>query len=96
MRTQSDIKQFLINERGYSCDICKNSEWLGKQITLELHHVNGNPENNTRENLQILCPNCHSQTETYKGKNIGKFSTSERKMLRMYRLRLKCSESKNE
>ena len=51
------------------CECCGNTEWLGKPINLELHHINGNPRDNRLENLQMLCPNCHSYTDTYGGKN---------------------------
>ena len=51
-------------------NICENcgcgNEWMGKPITLELHHINGNHFDNRIENLQILCPNCHSQTSTHR------------------------------
>jgi predicted amidophosphoribosyltransferase len=45
------------------------SEWRGKPISLHLDHINGDPSDNRIENLRILCPNCHSQTPTYSGKN---------------------------
>ena len=45
------------------------TEWQGKPIPLELHHINGDNTDNRLENLQLLCPNCHAQTETYGGKN---------------------------
>lgn len=48
------------------CEICGITEWNGKPISLELHHINGNPTDNRIENIQILCPNCHSQTDTYR------------------------------
>jgi hypothetical protein len=64
-------KKLLILERGHRCECCRNSDWIGKPITLELEHVDGNRINNTRENLKLLCPNCHSQTETWRGKNIN-------------------------
>lgn len=53
------------------CEMCGNSVWLGKPIPLELHHVNGNRFDNRIENLMLLCPNCHSLTENYRGKNIA-------------------------
>lgn len=62
-------------EQGYferKCYSCNNSEWLGKPIALELEHINGDSFDNTIENLTILCPNCHAQTDTYRGKNKGK------------------------
>jgi 5-methylcytosine-specific restriction endonuclease McrA len=54
------------------CEICDSSTWLDKPIKLELHHIDGNRNNNLIENIQLLCPNCHSYTDTYKGKNIRK------------------------
>ena len=47
------------------CEICGCTDWLGKPITLQLHHKNGNPYDDRLENLQILCPNCHSQTHNF-------------------------------
>lgn len=68
----SDLKKKLIEE-GYVeniCVWCKNEgEWKGKPITLELDHIDGNRYNNELENLRILCPNCHSQTPTFRGRN---------------------------
>lgn len=55
----------------YKCGnpLCGISEWHGENITLELHHINGNHYDNRLENLILLCPNCHSQTTNYRGKN---------------------------
>lgn len=49
------------------CECCGISEWRGKKLTIQLHHIDGNHNNNSLENLQMLCPNCHSQTESYCG-----------------------------
>jgi hypothetical protein len=52
------------------CEECGISEWLGRPLTLELHHRNGIRDDNRLENLAILCPNCHSQTESFGGRNV--------------------------
>ena len=58
--------------RPYECEKCHTSEWMGKPITLELHHIDGDHYNNSLENLQILCPNCHSQTPNFRSRSKGK------------------------
>jgi 5-methylcytosine-specific restriction endonuclease McrA len=62
-------KRVLITERGHICESCKNTEWLNEPIPIELEHIDGNNKNNVKENLQLLCPNCHAKTSTYRGKN---------------------------
>lgn len=52
------------------CYICGITDWRGNPITLQLDHINGRHTDNRLENLRILCPNCHAQTETFAGKNI--------------------------
>lgn len=53
------------------CERCQRERWNGRPIPLELDHIDGRRENNLLENLQLLCPNCHAQTSTYRGRNIG-------------------------
>lgn len=54
------------------CESCGLSEWIGRPIPLELHHINGNNRDNRIENLRLLCPNCHAMTDSYRGKNKSK------------------------
>jgi hypothetical protein len=54
------------------CECCGITQWNGKPAPLELDHINGINTDNRIENLRILCPNCHAQTDTYRGKNINK------------------------
>lgn len=51
------------------CEKCNLTTWLDQSIPLEVHHIDGNNENNELCNIQLLCPNCHSITDTYGGKN---------------------------
>ena len=57
-------------EDNQSCENCGISEWMGKPITLEVHHRDSDVSNNTFENFQALCPNCHSLTEGWRGRNV--------------------------
>ena len=65
------LKNRLLKEglKEARCECCGLSEWRGKTIPLELHHVNGDNSDNRLENLKILCPNCHALTDNYRGLN---------------------------
>lgn len=68
----SRLKARLISEKRleYKCAICNNTGiWNGKPLTLELDHINGDHLDHRITNLRFLCPNCHSQTPTYAGRN---------------------------
>lgn len=59
----------VLEEQNFCCNRCGISDWFGEKITLELDHIDGISDNNSRENLEGLCPNCHSLTETWRGRN---------------------------
>lgn len=75
------LRKRVILEQNEKCNKCGLSEWLGIKISFELEHKDGNHHNNERENLEALCPNCHSITPTWRGRNknhnIGKVSNEE-------------------
>jgi hypothetical protein len=56
------VKEGLLT---YFCEECGLNEWNGKKLSLHLDHINGDHSDNRLQNLRIMCPNCHSQTETY-------------------------------
>jgi len=59
----------VFEEQNYCCARCGLDKWQGIKIPLELEHKDGNNKNNVRENLEGLCPNCHSITDTWRGRN---------------------------
>lgn len=69
--SRSHLKKRLLKEgfKQNRCEQCGISEWQGKPLSMQLHHVNGDGTDNRLENIVFLCGNCHSQTETYGGRN---------------------------
>ena len=79
------IRQILTEVRGYKCECCGLAEWQGKEIVLQVDHINGDPYDNTPENLRLICPNCHSQTDTFAGANRGNGRWSKEGLARYYK-----------
>ncbi len=79
----STLKRVILLNNPYQCSFCNISTWNDKSIVLELDHIDGNSDNNFLNNLRLLCPNCHSQTETYCGRN--KKNTKRNNYNRNYR-----------
>jgi hypothetical protein len=72
--SSNKLRERLILEgfKERKCEKCNLSEWFGEPIPLELNHINGNNLDNTLNNLEILCCNCHAKTDNWRGKNIKK------------------------
>lgn len=67
--SRQSLKERLLKE-GYKqnvCEVCGIAEWNGKPLTMQIHHIDGDNTNNCLDNLMMICPNCHSQTENYRG-----------------------------
>ena len=60
------IREGMLEEK---CGVCGISEWMGAPLKLQLDHINGEGSDHRFENLRLLCPNCHSQTDTWCGQN---------------------------
>lgn len=73
------VKHYLSEKHGYKCSVCSLTDWHGEEIILECDHIDGNPHNNVPDNLRLICPNCHSQTHSFKGRNAGNGRTTRYK-----------------
>jgi hypothetical protein len=69
LKTQESRRKRILAEQNGACNHCELTDWRGKPIALELEHKDGDSQNNARENLECICPNCHSQTPTWRGRN---------------------------
>lgn len=65
------VKRYLKEVFGNKCSRCGIDNWNDEELIFELEHKDGNSDNNSKKNVCLLCPNCHSQTPTYKSKNKG-------------------------
>ena len=75
------VRRALEEKYGCKCSRCQITDYYNEPIVLEVDHIDGNSNNNTIKNLRLLCPNCHSQTPTYKNRNAGNGRTLRRKKL---------------
>jgi hypothetical protein len=77
-QTPGWLKRYLLEKQDGKCFKCGIKDWCNEPIVFDLEHIDGNSDNNKEENLCCLCPNCHSQTPTYKAKNKGNGRHSRR------------------
>lgn len=68
----------LFREQNGCCNRCGLNEWQGQKIPLEIEHKNGNHHDNERLNIELLCPNCHALTDTWRGRNKNKGKSGKR------------------
>ena len=68
---RSTMKLYITEDRGYKCECCGISDYMGKPLSLQLDHIDGNPSNHTPTNVRLICPNCHSQQDNWGAKNKG-------------------------
>lgn len=73
------VHRTLAELRGNFCEVCGIDKHNDLPLKLEVDHIDGNHKNNKPNNLRLICPNCHSQTDTYKNRNKGNGRTSRRK-----------------
>ncbi len=76
----TSLKRRLLAEGllDYACTRCGICTWLGMPLALHLDHVNGVGDDHRLENIRLLCPNCHSQTDTYCGRNVARGKAKRR------------------
>lgn len=72
------VRRYLAEKFGKKCSVCSITQWNNKDLVLEVDHKDGNHKNNSIKNLRLICPNCHSQTETYKNRNKGNGRTNRK------------------
>jgi 5-methylcytosine-specific restriction endonuclease McrA len=74
----SHKRKRILTEQDYLCNLCPQTLiWNGKPLSFQLDHISGDRKDESRANLQMICPNCHSQTDTYGGKNGRKITNKQ-------------------
>jgi 5-methylcytosine-specific restriction endonuclease McrA len=71
-RSHLRLRLFAAGLKENRCESCGLTDWQGEHLSMTLHHVNGNGTDYRLENLMILCPNCHAQTENFAGRGVGR------------------------
>lgn len=84
-RGTTSLSAAIISVSGRKCNQCQLEEWQGSPIPLEVNHKDGNGGNHAKDNVELLCPNCHAQTPTYKAKNRGRGRQKRRERERLLR-----------
>ena len=75
------LRQAVLAIKEHKCEHCGLTHWLDQPISLQVHHKDGDRKNNELSNLELLCLNCHSQTDTFGSKNIKKAKVSDEDLL---------------
>lgn len=79
------LRELLIEKFGNVCMSCgQKGTWNGRPLTMQVHHEDGDCENNKLENLKLVCPNCHTQTNTYGSRNNGNSTRQYKVVYRKY------------
>ena len=87
LQNMQRYKKYFLQEQDHKCAICgMNDTWNNKPLVFILDHIDGNADNNNRENLRLVCPNCDSQLDTYKSKNKNSARAKYHKFINLRKL----------